>query len=235
MLLNPNLDLDRYRSLLALAGRVQIGDFLQAQWAERLHQCLRDEVPWALALCTGGTARTIASAEWAATNAEQRARLLGEAYQAVGANSFQFVYESYQMVRAYQEGRDPGLPLHAVLQELNGPEMLAMFRALTGDPAIRAVSAQATCYRPGYFLTQHNDFHAEEGRAFAYVINLSRRWHADWGGLLQFHGDQGQVSQTLMPRWNAISMFKVPQMHSVSLVSPWAEEPRLAITGWLRH
>ncbi len=35
-----------------------------------------------------------------------------------------------------------------------------------------------------------------------------------------------------MPHWNALSLFKVPQAHSVSLVSPWAGEPRYAITGW---
>ncbi|MGD9584688.1 MAG: 2OG-Fe(II) oxygenase family protein [Lysobacterales bacterium] len=234
-MLNPNLELDRYRQLLALSGRVQIGEFLQNEVAERLHQCLADEVPWTLALRCGAESRTIAHAEWSALDVAGRAALLQDAYRGVAVHAFQFVYESYMMVRAYQEGRDPGLYLHGLLEYLNSAAFLDRARWLTGDPAIRAASAQATCYRPGYFLTQHNDHNAEEGRAFAYVINLTRRWHPDWGGLLQFHGEQGQVSQTLMPRWNAISLFKVPQMHSVSLVSPWAEQPRYAITGWLRY
>lgn len=234
-MLNPDLELDRYRQLLALSGRVQIADFLRPEAAERLHQCLQDEVPWTLALRTGSESRTIAHTEWSALDPAARAALLQKAYRGVSTHAFQFVYESYMMVRAYQEGRDPGLYLHGVLEYLNSEGYLDLLRRLTGDAAIRAVSAQATCYRPGYFLTQHNDHHAEERRAFAYVINLTRRWHPDWGGLLQFHGEQGQISQTLMPRWNAISLFKVPQMHSVSLVSPWAEEPRFAITGWLRH
>jgi Rps23 Pro-64 3,4-dihydroxylase Tpa1-like proline 4-hydroxylase len=33
-------------------------------------------------------------------------------------------------------------------------------------------------------------------------------------------------------RWNALSIFRVPQPHLVSLVSPWAGENRIAITGW---
>lgn len=234
-MINPELNLDRHRQLLALAGRVQIGEFLRNEVAERLHQCLREQVPWTLALRCGEQSRTIAHAEWAALDADARAALLQETQRGVGSHAFQFFYESYMMVRAYQERRDPGLFLHGLLEYLNSAAFLDRARWLTGDPAIRAASAQATCYRPGYFLTQHNDHDAAEGRAFAYVINLTRRWHPDWGGLLQFHGDQAQVSQTLMPRWNAISLFKVPQSHSVSLVSPWAEQPRLAITGWLRH
>jgi Rps23 Pro-64 3,4-dihydroxylase Tpa1-like proline 4-hydroxylase len=67
---------------------------------------------------------------------------------------------------------------------------------------------------------------------FAYVINLSRDWQADWGGLLQFIDESGAVSETFMPRWNTLSLFRVPQGHAVSLVAPWARAPRLALTGW---
>ena len=35
-----------------------------------------------------------------------------------------------------------------------------------------------------------------------------------------------------MPRYNTLSLFKVPAPHVVSLVAPWAQAPRLAITGW---
>ena len=38
---------------------------------------------------------------------------------------------------------------------------------------------------------------------------------------------------TFMPRWNSLSLFAVPAGHAVSLVSPWAEGERLAITGWM--
>jgi Rps23 Pro-64 3,4-dihydroxylase Tpa1-like proline 4-hydroxylase len=35
-----------------------------------------------------------------------------------------------------------------------------------------------------------------------------------------------------MPGWNMLSLFRVPQRHQVTLVSPWASRPRHAITGW---
>ena len=131
------------------------------------------------------------------------------------------------------EGRDPTLILHAILDFLNSEEFIAFARWLVNDPKITHVSAQATRYRPGHFLTRHQDKDPHEDRAYAYVINLTKNWHADWGGLLQFENDAGDVTQTFTPHWNSLSLFKVPQSHIVSLVSPFAIEDRLAITGWL--
>ena len=42
------------------------------------------------------------------------------------------------------------------------------------------------------------------------------------------------VVDTLLPRWNTLSLFAVPTDHCVSLVAPWAGQDRLAITGWWR-
>jgi len=53
----------------------------------------------------------------------ERQSLLQEAY-AAARGQFQFAYDSYMMVKAAQEGRDPGLLLHVVLQFLNSPEFL---------------------------------------------------------------------------------------------------------------
>jgi len=82
-------------------------------------------------------------------------------------------------------------------------------------------------------LTRHQDNDQHEGRAYVYAINLTKNWSADWCGLLQFENDKGDVIQTFAPQWNSLSLFKVPQSHIVSLVSPFVNEDRLAITGWL--
>jgi Rps23 Pro-64 3,4-dihydroxylase Tpa1-like proline 4-hydroxylase len=146
---------------------------------------------------------------------------------------YQYMYHCYMMVPAYLEKRDPQLPLHLVLEYLNSPPFLEFARALTGVPELRRAYAQATCYLPGDFLKRHDDTSAEEGRRFAYVLNLTREWEADWGGLLQFLDADGRVEETLMPRWNSLSIFRVPTYHCVTFVAPWARAPRLAITGWL--
>ncbi len=231
-MINNDLDFDGYRIDLARNTRVQIPDFLQLDAAERLRSCLQNEVPWTLAERSDGTSKTIAAADYSAMDQQARAENLRKAYQRA-KTEFQFVYESYMMVKAAMEGRDPSLMLHAILDFLNSEEFVGFARWLVNDPKITHASAQATRYRPGHFLTRHEDKDKNEDRAYAYVIGLTKSWRADWGGLLQFENGQGEVTQTLMPRWNSISLFKVPQAHIVSLVSPFATEDRLAITGWL--
>lgn len=228
-MINNNLDVDFWKAQLATRSRVQVPDFLQADAAEALHDCLARQVPWSLAERSEGESRT-RGREGALDDAAY-GELLETAYRNA-RDAFQFVYDSYMLVRARKEGWDPDLPVHVVLEFLNSPEFIEFARYLTGDAAINAVNAQATRYRPGHFLTPHEDIHSGEGRRYAYVINLTPRWQADWGGLLQFIDANGSVIDTLLPRWNALSIFKVPQMHQVSLVSPWAGEHRLAITGW---
>ena len=228
-MINNNLDVDFWKAQLATRTRVQIPDFLQPDAAEALRDCLARQVPWSLAEYSEDAPRTHGR-EQALDDAAYR-EVLDAAYRNA-RDSFQFVYDSYMLARAAKEGWDPELPVRVVLQFLNSPEFIEFARYLTGDDSINAVNAQATRYRPGQFLTPHDDKHSGEGRRYAYVLNLTLRWKADWGGLLQFLDVDGSVIDTLMPRWNALSIFRVPQLHLVSLVSPWAGEDRLAITGW---
>jgi len=46
------------------------------------------------------------------------------------------------------------------------------------------------------------------------------------------HPAQDAVIEALLPRWNSLSLFRVPQRDQVTLVAPWAAAPQLAITGW---
>jgi len=228
-MINNALDVDFWKQQLATRSRVQVPDFLQPDAAEVLRDCLAREVPWSLAERSEGESRT-RGREGALDDAAY-----GEVLEAAYRNareSFQFVYDSYMLARARKEGWDPDLPVHVMLDFLNSPEFIDFARYLTGDDAINAVNAQATRYRPGQFLTPHDDTHSGEGRRYAYVINLTPRWKVEWGGLLQFIDANGNVIDSFMPRWNALSIFRVPQLHHVSLVSPWAGEHRLAITGW---
>ncbi|MFP7723339.1 2OG-Fe(II) oxygenase [Lysobacter sp. A3-1-A15] len=236
-MINNTLDVGHWRERLGRDGRVQVEDFLQAEAARHLHDCLARDVPWTLAIRDRDGARTIAHEQYRAMPGEQVRRLLAAAADTgkAGADAeagFSFAYDSYMMVRAYQEGRDPDLLLHRVLELFNSPGYLGLVQALSGDRSIRRVNAQATCYRPGHFLRYHTDVDSREGRRFAYVLNLSRGWQADWGGLLQFIDEAGQVTGTFMPRWNSLSVFAVPAGHAVSMVAPWAGTDRLAITGW---
>lgn len=223
-MINNDLDIERYRQQLRNVGRVQIPDFLQQDGATQLLRCLQQDVPWSFAE-TGRPALPVA------TEGKLDSERL-EAAQARAREGFHFAYDRYLIAEAIREGRNPDMLLHAVLGFMNSEQFLAFARYLSGDSSLAVVGGQATRYRPGQFLRLHDDRHDVEKRRYAYVINLSPRWEADWGGLLHFTDRSGQVIETFLPRWNALSLFKVPADHFVSFVAPWAEESRLAITGW---
>lgn len=232
-MINNALDIAAAKQQLQIAGRVQIPQYLQDDAAHLLRHHLLHEVPWTLALRDADGSRTLDAETYRRMDDEARAALFKRTANAARGGGYHFAYDSYQMITAYQEGRDPGLLLHRILEFFNTPDYLAFARELTGEPAIRRIGAQATCYRRGQFLRQHSDEDQREGRLFAYVINLSQHWHADWGGLLHFVDTAGSITETFLPRWNALSLFRVPTEHLVSMVEPWADEERYAITGWM--
>lgn len=230
-MLSTDLDPTPAAARLAQTGRVQLQGILQPAAAEDLHACLAGHVPWGLAYIEDGKPRAMPYEQLRALTGAQRAEL-GARIQAEARSGYQFMYHSYMMVSAYLAGRDPQLPLHRVLEYLNAESFLDFARRLTGVPTLKRANAQATCYLPGDFLKYHTDADSTEGRRFAYVLNLTRTWQADWGGQLQFLDDEGAVVETFLPRWNSMSVFRVPTPHCVSQVAAWAGAPRLAITGW---
>lgn len=222
-MISNDLDFEPFRRVLARDGRVQIRDFLQPEAAQRIAACLEREVPWVTA-----ERGEPDSPSW---QGDIRRTRMPAAYRRA-AEGFHFVYDRYLMVEAAKAGRDPGLLLHAVLHFFNSPEFLAFTREFTGDRELMMVGAQATRYLPGQFLRQHDDRHVVENRRYAYVLNLSREWEADWGGLLHFVDARGDVVDAYVPRFNSLSLFKVPADHFVGHVAPWAKRPRFAVTGW---
>jgi Rps23 Pro-64 3,4-dihydroxylase Tpa1-like proline 4-hydroxylase len=231
-LINPNLDLDALALAFAAAGRLQIENILRPVVADILYDCLDREVPWSLAFRDRSGPRKLYPEELAAMAPAQRQEL-DEQIHALAREQFQFRYDSFMMVTAYKEKQRPELVLHRVLEQLNSQPWLEAMRRITGFGQIRRADAQATRYVAGHFLRHHDD-HEESDRLVAFVINLSRNWSADWGALLQFLDAEGEVAETLMPRFNTLSMFRVPADHCVSPVARYATGARYAITGWMR-
>ncbi|MFK7957847.1 MAG: 2OG-Fe(II) oxygenase family protein [Lysobacterales bacterium] len=233
-LLNTSTDYRRPAHGLRQRGFTQVPNFLEAKFARSLHQCLVSQVPWTLACNTQQGSQTIDADALRRMDDGARAELESQ-IAAQARQGFGFAYESYMMVTAYLEKRDPGLLLHTVLELLNHPATLSLLQQVTGDSSVTRLDAQATCYRPGHFLRFHDDLEETERRRFAFVLNLSQHWQADWGGLLQLMQGRSQVLATLTPTFNSLTLFEVPREHCVSMVTPFAGEPRLAITGWLKQ
>ena len=111
--------------------------------------------------------------------------------------------------------------------------MLGLLERIIGKGPLRFRDGQATTYGPGDLLTAHDDNVAGKRRVAAFVLGLTPVWRLEWGGLLMFHGADRATAAALMPRFNTLDLFLVPQVHSVSVVVPGIDARRYAITGWL--
>ncbi|MGA9851769.1 MAG: 2OG-Fe(II) oxygenase family protein [Gammaproteobacteria bacterium] len=230
-MLNPDLNIPSLASEFRQKRRIQIRDILIPEAAERLHQCLEHEVPWGVAYIDGEKP-TLLTADKIAAFTQVEWMSLYDKVRARAVDKYQFIYNSYMMITAYIEKRNPKLLLHEMVEFINAPPFLGLLRAVTGVSNIMRADAQATRYDQGHFLKKHNDIVDTQYREVAYVLNLTKDWQADWGGLLQFMDDDGKVTDTFMPTFNSLTLFHVPMWHHVSYVSSFATRGRYAITGW---
>ena len=74
--------------------------------------------------------------------------------------------------------------------------------------------------------------HRDRALTIAYVLNFTRRWRSDWGGMLEFYDERGNVECGFVPRFNVLNLFEVPANHAVTFVPPYVAEGRYSITGW---
>lgn len=229
--LNDKNVVTQVRTLLARGGRVHVPELFAMAAAKELLEACR-ELDWKLVFRGARTNYDFASKDVNALEVGQKAALL-DSVNAQATTGFQYLYDSYR-ISDFAEGGTLSGPLARFFAALNSDEMLQRFRALTGDDRIEYLDAQATRFRPGHFLTAHDDHQPDKHRLYAYVINLTPVWRADYGGLLMFIGDDGHISEAYTPRWNALNILKVPQPHAVSVVAPFAHGARYSITGWMR-
>jgi len=229
--LNPSLDEAAIAAAYAGHGRVHIPDILTAESAARVHRCLAQETQFSLV--TRGPDGYLRLRPDIALTPEREAALMRDAH-ARARDGFHFVYDNQPMSNDGEAYPDPSHPLAAVTRFLNGGAFLAFARRVTGAPDIALVEAQATRYRPGHFLTAHDDRHDRHRRIAAYVLNMTPDWRPDWGGALLFQDRPGHIAEGYIPAFNALNIFRVPQTHWVEAVAPYAGAARLSITGWLR-
>ena len=231
--LAANLDVATCRAEFARNGRVQLDPFLAEESAELLGDHLSHRGDWREVINSGDKVFELDRDNQAKLGAEGRARLTNAVNE--GARTgFQHIYESIRVSDEPEERMASGTVLDAFATFMSAPETLDVLRAITGLGAAHFADAQATLYRPGDFLTAHRDDVEGKNRLAAYVLGLTPWWRTEWGGLLLFHEDDGDVSRGLTPRFNCLNIFKVPQTHSVSQVASYAGANRLSITGWLR-
>lgn len=227
--LNPALDLGQLKAAFARDRRVLIRDFFKPDVADALARAV-EAIDWSLCYRDARGDRRLSGDQLRSLDPGERAYLV-DGIVDVARRQFQFSFFTDSLADALQRG-ETGL-LARFLRWMADEAFLGVMRDLTGIQEVNRVYAQATMYAPGSFLLAHDDHVDVEDRRLAYVINLTRQWRPDWGGLLNFSERDGSVSDSYFPHFNSLSLFAVPQTHFVSYVPPFAQGQRNAITGWL--
>ena len=230
---SSKLDRRAIRAVFAQAGRVHVPGFFAADTAQAIYSALAEQTPWQLSLNSADRHLDVPTDYIERLSEQERARLTESIHRGARAG-FQYVFDNFPIHDLYVADRHREHYLMRVYEFLNSPEFLSFAREVTGLQNIVFVDAQATRYRPGHFLTQHDDAVEGKDRLAAYVLGFSPKWSADWGGILQFIDGDGHVTEGYTPAFNALNLIRVPQAHSVSYVTPWAAGGRYSITGWLR-
>lgn len=234
--INPNLPVDALRGAFLRDSRVQVRDVLTQDCAQGLTRLLLERTPWGLAWQAGASGSVFErSALVGGLPQSDQLAIQQRSYAAMQAGDYAFQFGSYPMLRAYLERWAPDGEHDYVFEHINDRPFLDLVRGVTGIDALVKADAQATLYAPGHFLAEHDDSHVGQGWQVAYVLNLCPvEWRPDWGGYLNFLDDAGEVVTGWKPRFNTLNLFRVPQRHNVTMVSPFAPIGRIAITGWFR-
>lgn len=229
-LLNPNLNTEALSQIYARDRRLQVCDVFRLGAAEEIALELELRVPWRFAIREGEHDKVYDSEDWERLPIAQRQQILKAATRQAGAG-FQYMFDYWGLVSAMHARKKDDTILARLTRFLASDRFAAFLREITGCADIVTADAQATRFRAGQYLSRHDDLSRPERRA-AYVLNFTRGWRADWGGMLLFHDAQDDVSRGWLPRFNVLNLFAVPQLHSVSFVTPAATAYRHSITGW---
>ncbi|KQO57412.1 2OG-Fe(II) oxygenase [Sphingomonas sp. Leaf257] len=232
--LNPSLDTDRLARDFARDGRVRIPAILTEECAVWWHEHLRQRGDWRQVVNSGDRLFELDRTTRQGMSPEQR-QALDDAVYAGARHGFQYRYETIRTPDGAAARIASDDPLAVFARWMSQEATLDMLRKIVGDDAVAMADAQATAYAPGDFLTGHDDGVAGKNRVAAYVLGLTPAWRCEWGGLLLFHGVQGDAAEAWVPQFNTLNIFAVPQPHSVSEVTRAAPYRRYAITGWLRR
>lgn len=212
----------------AAEGVAQTSDFLDASSAEAIGATL-ERLPYVIVAPDETGQTLVINDEVIRRFGEQQVRTFLQQTLQRAAAGFAFIHQSYALQDEY--ARSPDLPIARVTEFLQSRTFLAVGEAVTGQK-IDGVRVQASNYRRGDFLTLHDDSHTKDDRVAAFTLGFTRGWRPDWGGQLLFHDDRGDIVRGYAPGFNVLTVFQVPQAHSVAPVAAYAARPRLSLTGW---
>lgn len=230
-MLNNHLNIQELQSDYSSRNRINIKNAFDVNVALKVLFSLENDIPWQLAFMEKGVP-SLCSAKQLANMTDDELQMIYNKITQLGARGFQFCYYHYSVSHENHETCPDEAYINTFKEFLLSEKFFDFARSVTGIKEIKNIEIQTARYTGGNFLMMHNDSQKPERRV-AFVINLTRQWHIDWGGLLHFISQEGQVTETFVPAFNSLTFFTVPVLHEVSYVMPFVKQSRYTVTGWL--
>ena len=235
-LINPNLDLDKLRKKFKKEGYIVIDNYLKDEVAEDLYKFFNYEMPsewWSIATYPSENddnvnyLKKISSNDIFITQARQ-----------VAEKSFGEGHFSYSFHRTLDNHYEKcGCTECKIREFLNEKDSHDLISKITDLKITGSNEVFAACYLPGYFLSPHQD---HPNGIVGFVLHLTKDWKPQYGGLLHFLNDEGDVVENVeTPKFNSMTLFLLPEnkgkLHFVSHVNPGCPEIRVSLTGWYKN
>jgi hypothetical protein len=229
--LDDRIDRDALAQAFRATGVAVVSPFLRAAEAEELRERVLRCTDWELQM-KGKESRIYRLPrqeldQWSPAQVQALREIVAPEL----GGDLHYAYDRFRMVDEGEDSSAQG-PLADFGQFLGSSVVLDLVREISGEDRIASASAFCSRYSAGDYLTVHNDSDPDTDRIVAHVFGLAKDWRPEWGGLLLFHDDEGHVESGLCPKFNSLTLFRVPRRHSVSQVASFCPELRISISGW---
>jgi len=230
------LDTEALHKQYLTTGYVVIKDLLCEDVAQAAYESLLDNVPWEFhcrPFRSDNKVQIIDPERYGAMSDKDIQKLVPKA-ATLKDNDFTFAYCRYTIPTSLDEVPDDTRILTQIYRYFNSPDYLQLMAEITGDDSGREVSAWASRYDRHHHLSIHMDENPGQGRIAAHVLGLSKGWKREWEGNFAFCNSKGKPVHKVPPEFNQLVMFKVPRLHLVTKVKPYAQASRYSLFGWYK-
>lgn len=234
-IINDSLDIAALSKEYNDTGAVVVKGLLAPDVAEQVYDALENHVPWELHVKHLKIPKVdIYQPEQLANLSEREKEKLVPKIATLADDDLSFIYNRFTIPTEEDKAAENLLILTKVFRYFNSPEYLKLMGDITGDYNGQEISAWASRYDQHHHLSIHMDEHPAQGRIAAHVLGLTKNWEKEWGGNFAFCNSSGKPVDYRVPSFNSLVMFKVPRLHLVTQLKPYAQGHRYSLFGWYK-
>ena len=226
-----DLDVEKYSRHFKDNRRVKIDNFLDLNTAEQYFKDFK-ELAWETIFLT--------SQGLGCQEPEDFLNIPEGAIVQNAEKGFGYYYDNFKVSRKAAIG-EPDI-CKGVRDWETSEDFLSIFKEITNLNNIHTPYLNISRYCQNHFLTHHDDHTVTDfgKRKIAFSLHLTPEWEAHWGGQTVFidKDNYNKILRTISPEFNVMHIWEVKEddhMHFVSMVSPFSNKCRYAISGWLHE